>query len=288
MQQLDRSKGIGCSDLPVIMGVSPWSNAYKLWEEKLSGKSGQLDNPAMRYGRETEPLIRELVEGKTGFALPPVRIVHPEKYWLWASLDGYNSERKTIAEFKTANKDDHLITISGKVPEKYWPQVQGQMEVVGADHLLYCSYHAGDLEVLKVQKDEEYCSVMMEKAEEFWECVVLEVPPEGYVCMKGDETWNHTAEELKSIRGLMKALKEQDDDLMEKLKGLSKGCSAKGSKVFLHRQECVGSIKYGEAIKDYLSNMRAHHPDIEFPDIPLEAYRKKTFEKWILRDISKN
>lgn len=287
MQQLDRSQGVGCSDLPAIMGVSPWSNPYKLWEEKVYGKSVQLDNPAMKYGRDTEPLIRELVEKKLGFPLPPFRLIHPQKPWLWASLDGYNEENKVITEFKTSNKEDHLRTVIGEVPEKYWPQVQGQMEVTGLDSILYCSYHEGDIEVLKVQKDEEYCKLMMAKAEEFWECVVLETPPEGYVCMKGDETWNHMANELYAIREQIKGLRKQDEELMVKLKESCQGHNARGTSFFLHKEECDGCIDYKKAIEDYLDNLKAHYPEINLGQIPYEAYRKKSFEKWKLKPISK-
>ena len=29
-----RKKGIGSSDAPIIMGVSPWKTPFELWEEK--------------------------------------------------------------------------------------------------------------------------------------------------------------------------------------------------------------------------------------------------------------
>lgn len=285
MQQLDRSQGIGCSDLPVIMGVSPWSNPYKLWEEKVFGKSEQLDNPAMKYGRETEPLIRELVENKLDLCLPSVRLIHPQKSWLWASLDGYDEEAKIIAEFKTANKEDHLTAISGKAPEKYWPQIQGQMEVTGLDSILYCSYHEGDIEIVKIEKDEAYCKLLMEKAEAFWECVVLETPPEGYVCMKDNQTWNHLAEQLDAIKGQIKQFKRQEQEICDKLKEESKGKSARGESLFFQKQECEGAVDYERAFEDYLSNMKTHYPDIVFPDVAYEAYRKKSFEKWVLKNI---
>lgn len=287
MQQLDRSQGIGCSDIPAIMDCTPYSDPYKKWEEKVYGKKDE-DNPAMKFGRETEPLIRELTEKKLETSLPPIRLLHPSKPWLWASLDGYNEEKGVIAEFKTSNEKDHLSAIEGKVPEKYWPQVQGQMEVVGVDHLFYCSYHLGDLEVIKVQKDEAYCKLMMQKVEAFWECVVLEVPPEGYVCMKGNQTWNHLAEELHAIRGQIKGLVRHSDGLMEDLKRLSDKKSARGIDMFLIREECNGGIDYDKAIEDYISNMRAHYPEVSFPAIDFELYRKKTFEKWRLKAIKKN
>jgi len=207
--QIDRSQGIGCSDLPAIMNVSPWSNPYKKWREKVYGQNDQKDNPAMQYGRETEPLIREKVCLKLGVSLDPIRIVHPYKLWLWASLDGFNPEKKVIAEFKTASAPDHLLAVAGQVPGKYWPQVQGQMEVVGIDSLYYCSYYGGDLEILEVKRDPEYCKDLMNKVDTFWECVALERPPEGYICMEDNETWNHTAKELESIIGQIKALEDK-------------------------------------------------------------------------------
>lgn len=286
MQQLDRTQGIGCSDIPAIMGVSPWSDPYKKWEEKVFGKEEE-DNPAMKYGRETESLIRELTEKKLGVSLSPKVIFHPKKSWLWASLDGFDQDNKIIAEFKTAKQDDHLTAIAGEVPEKYWPQIQGQMEVVGVDHLFYCSYHQGDLEILKVARDKDYCKVMMEKVEEFWEWVVLETPPEGYICMKGNQTWNHLAEEINSTKAKIKAFKEKEEELTSKLKELSKGYSSIGTTFSFMKEECDGCINYEAAIKDYIDNMKAHHPEISFPPIAFDPYRKKSFEKWRLKAINK-
>jgi putative phage-type endonuclease len=285
--QLDRSKGIGCSDLPAIMDVSPWSNPYKLWKEKVTGKSEQKDNAAMKYGRETEPLIRELAEKKAGFSLNPEVVFHPKKPWMWASLDGYNPDKKVIGEFKTANKDDHLLTISGKVPEKYWPQVQGQMEVVGSRVLLYCSYYDGDLEVLSVAHDPDYCAEMMAKADAFWECVALEKPPEGYICAKDNQEWNDTAQELDVVKSQIKALSEQDKALIEKLKGLSEGFSTVGNSFMFEKTEVNGNIDYKAAIEAYLDGLRTRYPDIIFEAPAYDLYRKKSFEKWILKGIKK-
>ena len=284
--QLDRSQGIGCSDIPAIMGVSPWKTSFQLWEEKISGKNETRDNSAMKYGREMEPIIRKEVEKKTGVTLEAVKITHPSKPWLWASLDGYNRDENIVSEFKTASKEDHLRAISGNIPEKYWPQVQGQMEVVGVDSLIYCSYYDGDFEILKVKKDRGYCEDMIFKVEMFWEAVVLQTPPEGYRCKKGDEQWNDTTDRVKSIRGQIEALQRQEMGLMDVLKRLSKGYSVRGDSSFLQKQEVTGSIKYKEAIEEYIATLRAVYPEIDFPDVQFEQYRKKSFEKWALKFIS--
>lgn len=55
----NRHKFIGASDLPAIMGLSPFKTRYELLLEKAGLKEvEQPDNPAIDYGNEMEPVIR--------------------------------------------------------------------------------------------------------------------------------------------------------------------------------------------------------------------------------------
>ena len=61
-----RREGIGASDAPVIMGVSPWTTPLQLWENKLLGKSGQLETSSMRRGKDMEKEARRHFEEQMG------------------------------------------------------------------------------------------------------------------------------------------------------------------------------------------------------------------------------
>ena len=58
-QRLDRSKGIGGSDVGIILGLSTFKTPYQLYLEKI-GKGPEDDkmSPAQEWGHRLEPIIR--------------------------------------------------------------------------------------------------------------------------------------------------------------------------------------------------------------------------------------
>lgn len=55
----NRDKYIGGSDIPIIMGLSPFKTRYQLLLEKAHLKDvEEVNNPAIDYGNEMEPVIR--------------------------------------------------------------------------------------------------------------------------------------------------------------------------------------------------------------------------------------
>lgn len=106
----DRDKYIGGSDIPAVMGCSPWKSRYDLLIEKATcGTEGQgvpLDRaPVIEYGNTMEPVIRDYIndhlrEGETPF-IPAVKIQGK----LRGNTDGLSNRRilevKTTAEYDT-------------------------------------------------------------------------------------------------------------------------------------------------------------------------------------------
>ena len=53
-----RRGGVGASDAPAIMGVSPWMDVEALWLEKTGRATGRPSSFAMRRGQLLEPEAR--------------------------------------------------------------------------------------------------------------------------------------------------------------------------------------------------------------------------------------
>ena len=136
-----RNKGIGSSDAPVIMGVSPWGNLKELGLYKRNLKKKDEGNFATRRGTEMEPVARAYFELQFDMDFPEALFEHEEFNFLRASLDGYNKETKRILEIKCPGKESHEQAIAGEVPLKYFWQLQHQLLVTGAKDVLYASYH---------------------------------------------------------------------------------------------------------------------------------------------------
>src|SRR5689334_11308387 len=82
-----RSEGLGASDGPALVGVSPYLTTEKLWEQKTGQASWSQSGHATRWGQSKEPEARRLWEDRTGQIFQPACVEHPDYPWLRASLD---------------------------------------------------------------------------------------------------------------------------------------------------------------------------------------------------------
>lgn len=176
-----RKKGLGASDAPIVMGVSPWRTPYQLWELKTGRVQPNAGNYATNRGHALEPIARAECELETGLDFPARLVEHPAFPFLRASLDGWNEETRTVLEIKCPGAPDHGTALAGSIPDKYYPQIQHQLFVTGAAEALYFSYHP-EFEIktasVRVRADVEYQKILFDKMLKFWACVKGDVPPE--------------------------------------------------------------------------------------------------------------
>jgi len=177
---LNRRKGIGASDAPTIMGVSPWTTPYQLWCDKTSTEIPEdIGNFATARGNSLEPIARARYELESGLEFPATLAVHKDVPYFMASLDGFNAENNLILEIKCPNAKDHALAVSGAVPEKYFPQLQHQLMVTGATACHYVSYDGFDsIAVVVVKPDYEYIEKLVMDEHAFWKLVTDKIPPE--------------------------------------------------------------------------------------------------------------
>jgi len=172
-----RRQGIGSSDAAIIMGVSPYTTPFQLWEEKLGRKKSEGNTFILDKGHRLEPMARALIEFELSQDFPPKLIIHEEFPWLRASLDGM-SESGDIIEIKYMGKDEHEAS---RIPERYFPQVQHQMLISGVPMVYFCSFNPDaetKLKIIEVPRDDEYIKDYIQKAHDFWQSVQNGIPPE--------------------------------------------------------------------------------------------------------------
>jgi putative phage-type endonuclease len=282
-----RKSGIGSSDAAVLMGVSPWKTPRQLWEEKVFGNSEQFENSAMSRGKELEEPARQAFEKELNVIVFPKNVVNADKSWLRASLDGIDVDSKIMVEIKCPNKDDHAEAKKKKIPLKYIPQCQHQLAVTGLDGMYYFSFDGSNGVIVEVARDQQYIDDMLGKEQAFWDMVLNQTPPElmerDCVCMNSNAEWIELSNKWKETNNALKALEMVDQDLRKQLIALSKGKDSTGNNLRLNKAICKGNIDYKLAIQEYLDNMRSHYPEVTFPDIVLEPYRKASFVKWTPR-----
>lgn len=182
-----RDKGIGSSDAPVIMGLSPWRTPFELWEEKTGRKKREEgSNYAQSLGNTIEPIVRARYEAINDFEMGPANCQHENFPWLKASMDCWNPMMKRGAEIKFLGAEDfRVLKEERKMPAKYVPQVQHQFLVTGAEQIDFIGYwlpkgaepHTGKMDILPVKPDIEYMRKLFMKEQEFFHYMINGIAP---------------------------------------------------------------------------------------------------------------
>jgi len=266
-----RYEHIGASDASAIMGVSPWKNVNQLYIEKTQTQENhvQLDNYAINRGIALEPVALSVFESETGHLMQPRVMVHPTISYMSASLDGLSLDEDVAVEIKCPGKKDHDLALSGKVPEKYIPQLQHQMAVLDHDMIYYFSFHEDSHALIEVKRDDEYIKDLIEKESEFWKCVMDKNPP---APQKKDFTTNES-EKFRIAKERYQEFYEQESEITlqleqakEDLLEIAGYCNTVGCGISIQRIERKGNLDYSSI------------PELK--NLDLEKYRKPPTESW--------
>lgn len=98
-QREQRKKHIGSSDMPAILGVDPWSNAYDVWLDKTGKLTQQDESGPMRIGRLFENGLLMYVQEELGAIRRNVYRSAPDLP-IGASIDAVLLERELPVEAK--------------------------------------------------------------------------------------------------------------------------------------------------------------------------------------------
>ena len=139
----ERKKGIGGSDAAVILGLNPYKNNIRLWEEKTGRRTATdiSDKPYVKYGTEMEPILRDSFKIKH----PELEVLHQENTiikhpvypFLFASLDGILINKETgekgVLEIKTSEilRSMQKEKWKDQIPPNYYCQVLHYLNVTG-------------------------------------------------------------------------------------------------------------------------------------------------------------
>ncbi len=264
-----RKSKITATDATVIVGISPWKTPYQLWLNKIGEYPDQQQTEAMRRGLDLEDEARKTFEKLTGINVRPRIVVSNSNDWMMASLDGLSEDEKEIVEIKCPGQFDHSSAVSGKIPDKYYPQLQHQMAVCEAPRAFYFSYDGHDGVNLEVKRDDLFIEKMIELEKKFYTCMTDIIAPElserDYV-VREDEEWQHYSKAWQEAQIAIKYLEELQEKTREKLLELSRGRNTKGCGISVSKYMRKGNVEY-KAIPD-------------FENIDLEKYRKKPIEVW--------
>lgn len=120
---------ITATDIPILLGLSPYRCEADLADEKRGGE-GQASTLRMRIGSALEPLIRDEYERVTGRRTVRFRAMvrHPDIEWAAASPDARTIGERRLVEFKQTSSRTRF---ADGLPQDVEAQVAWQLGVSG-------------------------------------------------------------------------------------------------------------------------------------------------------------
>lgn len=274
-----RSHSLGASDAAPIMGESPWKTNFRLWEEKVGlVNADQPTSSSMQRGIDLEPIVRSKLAQHLGCPLEPLVGRHCAIPWMMASFDAFNIEHGIQAEIKCPhrNRKDHEFAIEGKVPLKYYAQLQHQMLVSGLPMCYYVSYYPdSDLEAFvcfPVMADVIYQKKLLEEERTFWDCIQTMTPPtlkaqvDAFIDRESLWEWRHQAEEYKDLMRQKKHIDDRIEKTRNALIELSEGLHSRGAGIKLSRYVIPGRVNNEQIYNDY--------------NVDISKYRQPSADAW--------
>jgi putative phage-type endonuclease len=242
-----RAKYRNASETPVVLGLSPWTTPYQLWQMK-TGRAPQPDvTAAMAHGTATEPLARDAYERLTGHVMQPLVMVDGDYS---ASLDGITLDGRLVLEVKAPKSKDSKILSearAGRIPiDIYW-QVQHQLLVSRADLAHLFVFDGADGILLEQKPEPEVWDTIREDWNGFMEFIALDRPPpltEKDTVIRTDELWQAAAEAFLALRAEAEAAATRLDEAKARLIGLATHVSEKGFGVNVSRFWKIGGVDY--------------------------------------------
>lgn len=181
-----RRTGITATDIPAILGKSPWKSPLGVYLDKIGEAPAFVGNDDTDRGTFLEAGVREWAAKKLGKHITPGgTFVSPFNSLLIATPDGYVSERpgedpEALLEIKCPRRSTGWGEPgTDEVPDHILLQGHWQMGVIGLPRVIFAPLIGGELPFYPVDRDPDLNGQLVEAAERFWrDHVVPKKPPQ--------------------------------------------------------------------------------------------------------------
>jgi len=236
---------IGGSDAASVMNMG-FMTPNQLYLNKLGLYEPQVTS-MMTRGHDLEDKAREVCQDMLGCELKPLCVEHDKRSWQAASLDGIDSKQSFIVEIKTGGETALNRARGGIIPDKYFCQIQHQLEVTGLDKCVYFFFDGQTGYPIEVYRDTKYITQLNEAEERFWNNLLDFIPP----ALTGNDYVTHEtevrlklAQEWLEVNGQLTTLEKREKELREALISDSGERNTIGGGVKILMSGRAGSVDY--------------------------------------------
>lgn len=178
---IPRNEGLGASDAPVALGLSPWRSPLELFLEKVGRGTPFEETLPVQVGKALEPVLIGQFMQKTGLIVTDAQrqFVDEANPWRWATVDGISSDG-ALVEGKCISWTGGEWGEEGtdQIPLPYVFQVQHGLACTGlAKAYVPVLFEAKRFQLFIVERDEGLIAKLTEIERAFWQRVIDNDPP---------------------------------------------------------------------------------------------------------------
>lgn len=280
-----RKQGIGGSDAGAVCGLNPYRTAIQVYYDKTSDLIEDVDNEAMRQGRELEEYVaRRFCEASGKKVRRANAMFYDEKNsFMLADVDRMIVGENAGLECKTASPYSEEKWRDDKIPLSYQLQCYHYMSVCNADAwYIAVLIYGRDFKYYKIERDDEVIENLICIEKEFWnEYVLKQVIPDPDGSKTADAAIAERFKESKSITIPLTGFDERLERRQELLSLLEKIETEKRQidqelKLYLGHAEIAENESYRVSWKNISrSSIDEKRLKAEQPEI-YEKYRRET------------
>ena len=280
-----RKQGLGGSDAGAVCGLNPYRTAIQVYQDKTTDEIEDIDNEAMRQGREFEDYVARRFMEATGKKVRKANFMYydEEHPFMLADVDRMIVGENAGLECKTASPYMAEKWADGKIPLSYQIQCLHYMSVCKADAwYIAVLIYGREFKYYKIERDDEMLADLIQIEKDFWENHVLKkvLPkPDGPELADSviAEYFKKSREETVALTGFDEKLNRRQElsEMIESM-GTEKRQIEQELKLFMGEAELAESGQYRISWKP-VSSQRLDEKRLkeERPEV-YEKYRKTT------------
>lgn len=283
-----RKQGIGGSDAGAICGLNPYRTAIQVYQDKISDASEDIDNEAMRQGREFEDYVARRFMEATGKKVRRANAMFRSKEhpFMLADVDRMIVSENAGLECKTASPYMADKWKDGKIPLSYEIQCHHYMAVCGADAwYIAVLIYGREFKYYKIERDEELIADLIRVEQDFWENNVqkrIMPSPDGSKVADSviAEYYKESVEESIQLTGFDEKLRRRQElvEVMERMETEKKQIEQE-VKLYMGNAEVAENERYRVSWKAVSSNrLDEKRLKEEMPEV-YEQYKKMSVSR---------
>lgn len=281
-----RKQGIGGSDAGAVCGLNPYRTAISVYQDKISDDIEDIDNEAMRQGREFEDYVaRRFMEATSKKVRRANAMFYDENNpFMLADVDRMVVGENAGLECKTASPFMADKWKDGNIPMSYQIQCYHYMSVCNADAwYIAVVIYSREFKFYRIERDQQVIDDLIQIEKDFWENnVQRKVMPDPDGSKIADSVIAEYFKESKAmaipLNGFNDKLKRREEllELMQKMDTEKKQIEQE-LKMYLGEAELAENEQYRVSWKSVHSN--------RIDEKRLKEEQPEIYEKY-KRDIS--